>query len=66
MLNINELNKLLKTNLITKRIDKKEFINDLKAIPTNYVEIQISQDSNQIIIRQPNNNNKFICHIARN
>ena len=65
MLNINELNKLLKTNLITKRIDKKEFINDLKAIPTNYVEIQISQDSNQIIIRQPNNN-KFICHIARN
>jgi hypothetical protein len=65
MLNINELNKLLKTNLITKRIDKKEFINDLKAIPTNYVEIQISKDSNQIIIRQPNNN-KFICHIARN
>lgn len=65
MLNLNELNKLLKTNLITKRIDKKEFINDLKAIPTNYVEIQISKDSNQIIIRQPNNN-KFICHIARN
>lgn len=65
MLNINELNKLLKTNLITKRIDKKEFINDLKAIPTNYVEIQISKESNQIIIRQPNNN-KFICHIARN
>lgn len=65
MLNINDLNKLLKTNLITKRIDKKEFINDLKAIPTNYVEIQISKDSNQIIIRQPNNN-KFICHIARN
>lgn len=65
MLNLNELNRLLKTNLITKRIDKKEFINDLKAIPTNYVEIQISKDSNQIIIRQPNNN-KFICHIARN
>ena len=65
MLNLNELNKLLKTNLITKRIDKKEFINDLKAIPTNYVEIQISKDTNQIIIRQPNNN-KFICHIARN
>lgn len=65
MLNLTELNKLLKTNLITKRIDKREFINDLKAIPTNYVEIQISKDSNQIIIRQPNNN-KFICHIARN
>lgn len=65
MLNITELNKLLKTNLITKRIDKKEFINDLKAIPTNYVEIQISKESNQIIIRQPNNS-KFICHIARN
>ena len=52
-------------NTITRRVDKREFINDLKAIPTNYVEIQISKDSNQIIIRQPNNN-KFICHIARN
>ena len=52
-------------NTITRRVDKREFINDLKAIPTNYVEIQISKVSNQIIIRQPNNN-KFICHIARN
>ena len=52
-------------NTITRRVDKREFINDLKAIPTNYVEIQISKDSNQIIIRQPNSN-KFICHIARN
>lgn len=50
---------------ITKRVDKKEFINDLKAIPTNYVEIQFSKDSNQIIIQQPQGY-KYVCHIARN
>lgn len=49
---------------ITKRIDKKEFINDLKAIPTPFVEVQFTKDSNQIMIYQPRGY-KYICHISR-
>ena len=63
-LDINKIKQQL-NNSITKRVDKKEFINDLKAIPTNYVEIQFNKDSNQIIIQQPQGY-KYICHIARN
>jgi hypothetical protein len=63
-LDINQIKQQL-NKTITKRVDKKEFINDLKAIPTNYVEIQFSKDSNQIIIQQPQGY-KYICHIARN
>lgn len=65
-LDINELNRLLKTNLITKRVDKKELINALRAIPTNYVEIQVSKDNSQIIIKQPTNGGTFVCINARN
>lgn len=51
-------------NTITKRVHKKEFINDLRAIPSEYVSIQFNKDSNQIIIQQPNSY-KYICHISR-
>ena len=65
-LDLNELNRLLKTNLITKRVDKRDLINALKAIPTPYVEIQVSKDSSQIIIKQPTNGGTFVCINARN
>ena len=50
---------------ITRLIDKKELINDLKAIPTPHVYIMFTQDSKQVIISQPKGL-KFINHIARN
>jgi hypothetical protein len=52
-------------NTITRRVDKREFINDLKAIPTPYVEIQFSKDTHHIKIMQPQSD-KYINHIARN
>ena len=64
MLNINQLKKELNQVTIIKRIDKKEFINDLKAIPTPFVEIQFTKDSNQILIIQPRGM-KYICHISK-
>lgn len=38
---------------ITRRIDKKEFISALKAIPTPYVEIQFSKNNQQIQFNEP-------------
>lgn len=64
-ININDLKKELNKTTITRLVDKKEFINDLKAITTNYVEIVFTQDSTQIQIKQPRSF-KFINHIAKN
>lgn len=50
---------------ITRLINKKELIADLKAIPTENVEICFTKDSRQVIIKQPRGL-KFINHIARN
>lgn len=49
---------------ITKKVDKKEFIDDLKAITTAYIDITFMEDSPQVIIQQPKSN-KFINHIAK-
>jgi hypothetical protein len=64
-LDINKLKANLNRNTIIRRVDKKEFINDLRAIPTNYVEIQFSSDTHHIKIMQPQSD-KYINHIARN
>ena len=64
-ININDLLKELNKKSITKRIDKRTFINDLKAIETPYVEITFTEGSNQILIVQPRSL-KFINHIAKN
>lgn len=50
---------------ITKRLDKKALINDLKAIETAFVEMQFTQGSNQVLIMQPRSL-KYINHIAKN
>ena len=50
---------------ITRLVNKKELIADLKAIPTENVEIIFTKDSRQVIIKQPRGL-KFINHIARN
>lgn len=39
---------------INRRVDKKEFINALKAIPTNYVEVLFFKNERSIEFRQPN------------
>ena len=64
-ININELLKELNKKSITKRVDKRTFINDLKAIETPYVEITFTENDNQILIVQPRSL-KFINHIAKN
>jgi hypothetical protein len=63
-LDINQIKAELGKTTITRRIDRKEFINDLKAIPTPYVEVQFTEGTNQIIIQQPQGY-KYICHIAK-
>ena len=64
-ININELLKELSKKSITKRVDKRTFINDLKAIETPFVEITFTEGDNQILIVQPRSL-KFINHIAKN
>lgn len=39
---------------INRRVDKKEFINALKAIPTNFVEVLFFKNERSIEFRQPN------------
>lgn len=63
-LDINQINAELGKTTITRRIDKKEFINDLKAIPTPYVEVQFIEGEHRILIKQPQGY-KYICHIAK-
>lgn len=63
-IDINQLKAELGKTRITRRIDKKEFINDLKAIPTPYVEVQFTEGEYQILIKQPQGY-KYICHIAK-
>lgn len=66
-MNLQDIQKELNKITITKRIDIKEFIADLKSIytNTNYAEIMFTKDSNQILIIQPRSG-KYINHIAKN
>ena len=52
-------------NIIVRKVNKAEFINDLKAIPTPYIDIVFNKDNNHILIKQPQSE-KYINHIARN
>jgi hypothetical protein len=60
----NQLKQGLDKTTVVRRVNKKEFINDLKAIPTNFVEIQMTEGDYQILIKQPQGY-KYVCHIAK-